>query len=219
MREKLEAIKTGYKEIDRYAKILLKGGFTVVGGSGSVGKTEFMLHIIHNVLCESDGSIIMFSPKMSQEEIYERMEKIDKKKNETYDHSRFLLKEWPNDPEKELPDRVKQISEKEKIEFVVVDGLQDIKINSLGTILKGLASEMSVPIIALARSSEAAAKREDHHPLQRDLPKEVVEEADVLVLLYRESLWNSEGDNKYTLEVTVSKNLFGPIGALELESL
>ena len=116
-------------------------------------------------------------------------------------------------------DRVKQISEKAKIEFIAVDDFQYIKINCVCNILKTLATELGVPIVALVRSSDVAAKREDHHPMQRDLPKVIIEAADVLVLLHRDNLWDMDSDNKPNMEVTISKNSFGPIGTIELASL
>jgi replicative DNA helicase len=81
--------------------------------------------------------------------------------------------------------------------------------------LKILATELNVPVIAVAQLSRNPELREGHRPVLADLRESgaIEQDADVVMLLYREEYYLKEKtpeDRKGMCEVIVAKNRYGP---------
>lgn len=84
--------------------------------------------------------------------------------------------------------------------------------------LKQLAKELAVPILALAQLSRKCEERPNKRPFASDLRDSgsLEQDADVILALYRDELYNPDSPDKGTAEVLVRKNRQGRIGEVRL---
>ncbi len=84
--------------------------------------------------------------------------------------------------------------------------------------LKVLARELDVPVMAAAQLSRAVEQRHDKRPLLSDLRESgsLEQDADVVMFLYREEVYNEDTLNKGLAEVIVAKHRNGPVGRVQL---
>ncbi len=116
---------------------------------------------------------------------------------------------------------------KHGLDLIVIDYLQLMhspkktenrqqEISEITRSLKVLARELDVPILLLSQLSRAPEQRADHTPVMADLRESgaIEQDADIILMLYREAVYNEEADN--TAEVIVAKHRNGPTGVVEL---
>ena len=106
------------------------------------------------------------------------------------------------------------------------DGLQargryDNRTQELGAIsrsLKALAKELQLPVIALSQLSRAVETRERKEPQLSDLRESgaLEQDADVVLLIYREDQYNPTPENENVAELMVAKQRNGPTGSVDL---
>ena len=129
----------------------------------------------------------------------------------------------------ELRAKCRKLKMEYDIGMIVVDYLQLMnasKVNSsrqadiseISRSLKILAREIGVPIIALSQLSRAPDQRPDHRPMLSDLRESgsIEQDADIVMFLYRDEVYNPDTDKKNVAEVIVAKNRAGSIGTTEL---
>jgi replicative DNA helicase len=84
--------------------------------------------------------------------------------------------------------------------------------------LKGLAKELGVPIVALSQLSRAPENRPGKRPQLSDLRESgaLEQDADVVVLIYREDMYEQTEENQGVAELIVAKQRNGPTGTVKL---
>lgn len=113
--------------------------------------------------------------------------------------------------------------------LIVIDYLQlmtgragaesrQVEVSEMSRGLKILARELSVPVIALSQLSRTLEQRADKRPILADLRESgsLEQDADVVMFLYRDEVYNQESPDKGTAEVIVSKHRNGPVGTTQL---
>lgn len=85
--------------------------------------------------------------------------------------------------------------------------------------LKELARELNVPVIALAQVNRACENREDKRPQMGDIADASAfeKEADEIVTLYRDEVYNEESNQKGVIELDFKKNRHGPTGRISMK--
>lgn len=93
------------------------------------------------------------------------------------------------------------------------------EISEISRSLKSLAKELHVPVIALFQLKQCPEQcLNNERPVMADLREcELIDrDADLILLLYRDEIYNSDSTDKDKAEIIIGKQRNGPIGKVEL---
>jgi len=144
--------------------------------------------------------------------------------------SNIFIDETPGITDMQLRAKARRIQSRHGLDMVIVDYLQLMssirkkegrtqEISEISRSLKALARELSIPVIALSQLSRAVETRgRDKRPILSDLRESgaIEQDADVVIFLYRDELYNPNTDNKDIAEIIIQKQRNGPTGKIEL---
>lgn len=128
----------------------------------------------------------------------------------------------------EVRAKARRLKAEHDIEMLVIDYLQLMQgrglenrvqeVSEISRGLKGLARELDIPVIALSQLSRAVESRQDHRPVLSDLRESgsIEQDADIVIFLHREELYNPNTERKNIADVIVAKHRNGPIGQIPL---
>ena len=125
--------------------------------------------------------------------------------------------------------RTRRLAAEHDLGLIIVDYLQlmqgrgqtesrQMEVSEISRGLKALAKEMNVPIVALSQLSRAVESRTDKRPMLSDLRESgaIEQDADVVAFIYRDEVYNPEGDQVGMAEILIRKQRNGPIGDIKL---
>ena len=91
----------------------------------------------------------------------------------------------------------------------------------MGPRLRILSRERPVPVVAFSQPSRALGARQNKLPMLSDLRESgaLEQDADVVMFLYRDDMYNNESPDKGMAEIIVAKHRSGPTGTTQLAFL
>jgi len=147
-------------------------------------------------------------------------------------NSKLIIDDTPGITINELRSRCRKYKVERGLQVVIIDYLQILggtgnarsgesrqqEVSEMTRSLKILARELDVPIILLSQLSRASESRNDHRPMLSDLRESgaIEQDADIVMFLYRDELFNKDTPDKGITEVIVAKQRSGPIGTVKL---
>jgi replicative DNA helicase len=229
-------IPSGFKELDDLTSGFQKSEFIVVAARPSVGKTALALNIAQNVAINQKLNAVVFSLEMSKEALVQRMlcseAKIDSQRTAAgkLSEANIFIDETPGITDMQLRAKARRIQSRHGLDILIVDYLQLMssirkkegrtqEISEISRSLKALARELSIPVIAISQLSRAVETRgRDKRPILSDLRESgaIEQDADVVIFLYRDELYNPNTDKRDIAEVIIQKQRNGPTGMVEL---
>lgn len=124
----------------------------------------------------------------------------------------------------------KQYSKKNKISIIIIDYLglirlaktvqsDEVKISEITSMLKGLAKQLDCNILLLSQLNRALEQRSNKRPIMSDLKGSgaIEADADLIMFIYRDEVYNESSSDKGIAEILVSKNRSGSTGKIKLQ--
>ena len=96
---------------------------------------------------------------------------------------------------------------------------RNLEVGAISRGLKLLSKELNCAVIALSQLSRAVESRPDKRPVLSDLRDSgsLEQDADIVMFLYRDELYNTQTDKPGVTEVIVSKNRHNALGVVSLQ--
>lgn len=129
----------------------------------------------------------------------------------------------------EMRAKCRRLKMEQGLDMIMIDYLQlmsggakqqsrEQEISEISRGLKGLAREMSCPVIALSQLSRAPELRADHRPILSDLRESgaIEQDADIVMFLYRDEYYFNDSEKKGIGEIIIAKQRNGETGTIEL---
>ena len=141
----------------------------------------------------------------------------------------LYVDDWASPTLLELRAAARRAESRDGLELVIVDyiGLmptsgraenRNLAIGELSRGLKTLAKELRKPVVALSQLSRKCEDRGDKRPMLSDLRESgnLEQDADVVLFLYRDEVYQPQGDNAGKAELIIAKSRNGPTGTVRL---
>lgn len=148
---------------------------------------------------------------------------------DTISKSKIIIDDTPGITLMEMKNKCRRVKAERGLDLVMIDYLQLMEspghqdnrqqeISSISRGVKALAREMDCPVIVLSQLSRAVEARSDKRPMMSDLRESgsIEQDADIVILLYRDDYYNPETENPNTSEIIIAKHRNGSTGTVEL---
>jgi len=143
---------------------------------------------------------------------------------------KFFIDDTPALSPLELRTRARRVARDcgGQLGMIMIDYLQlmqvpgsDSRVNEISEIsrsLKGLAKELNCPVVALSQLNRSLEQRPNKRPVMSDLRESgaIEQDADVIMFLYRDEVYNQDTTEKGIGEVIIGKQRNGPIGTVRV---
>lgn len=131
----------------------------------------------------------------------------------------------------EIRAKVRRMKAKYGLDLIIIDYLQlmsmkqrfesrEREVSEISKLLKSIAKEMEVPVIALAQLNRGVEGRSDRRPMLSDLRESgsIEQDADVIAMIFREDYYNKDNPEiKGIAEIIVAKQRNGPTDTVRLK--
>ncbi|MAV90711.1 MAG: replicative DNA helicase [Bdellovibrionaceae bacterium] len=133
----------------------------------------------------------------------------------------------------EIRAKARRMKAKYGLDMIMVDYLQmmglkqkvesrEREVSEISKLLKSIAKELQIPVIALAQLNRGVEGRSDRRPMLSDLRESgsIEQDADVIGMLFREDYYDRDNpDIRGIAEVIIGKQRNGPTGTVKLRWL
>jgi len=240
---KINSVSTGLKRLDETLGGFHKQDLVILAARPAMGKTSLVLNMLSK--CKARAGI--FSAEMGNIQIGERLlciesgvsgQQLRQGKCNDVDYGNLLgastkisdMSVWINDkPAPSLGELVRQARQwklEKNVEIIFIDYLQRLKltgndsrhekVGEAARTLKELARDLDIPIVVLAQVNRQA---DGIRPNMSHLAQsgEIEAEADQILFLYRDEVYNKQSNDKGIAEIIIGKNRHGGTGGVRCQ--
>lgn len=238
--EGIRGITTGFRDLDDHLGGWHRGDLTVIGARPAMGKTALLLHFAQSAKVPM-GLVSAEQPayQVAQRHVSSmgkvalsklRQGKIGQAEMQAILATNKTLKDyWIYHPSAPSIADVGRVARRWKhqhgIEVLFVDYIQRIqgtgnnRVEQVGSVVRGLktiARELDIPVVALAQVSRQVENRDNKRPGMADLSdsSEIEKEADQVVTMYRDEVYDPNSAAKGECELKIAKNRHGYTGTV-----
>lgn len=142
---------------------------------------------------------------------------------------KIFIDDSPGITIQDLRSKARRLKVEHGLDMIAIDYLQLIRggvsgvnrqeeVAHISRLLKALARELEVPVIALTQLSRALESRVDKRPIMSDIRESgsIEQDADVIAFLYRDDYYDRESEEKNIIEIIIGKQRNGPVGTVKL---
>ena len=239
----LPVIKTGFLDLDRMLIGFKRKHLIVLGGRAAMGKTGLSIALALNAASQ-EKRVLFISLEMTKQEVSERMlanlASIDSHSIQTgnipldkWDHLGVAISQLSGlpifiDDTPRMPvSQIEDLALEHKADIVFVD--HALKVDAPGRddrerlvytsgYLKDMAKRTDTAVVLLSQINRTVQKQGDKRPCVADLKQSgsLEEDADLVLLLYREEVYDTDSPNRGVAEVILGKHRNGPTGTVRL---
>lgn len=245
----ITGISTGFSDLDRMLLGMQRKDFILLAARPSVGKTALAVNIALNAAQKDFKvaifSLEMSKTQLAQR-MLSSLSLINLKDlisgnitdwNSIFEASSIIASKsiYMDDTAgisiTELRSKCRRLKADGGLDFIMIDYLQLMtaegrnenrqqEISTISRSLKALAKELDVPILALSQLSRDSEKNK-RKPKLSDLRESgaIEQDADVVILLYRDDYQNEEAEVKDEIELIIAKHRNGETGSVNLKFL
>lgn len=131
----------------------------------------------------------------------------------------------------EMRTKARRLKSREGLDLLVVDYIQlmesgrrgrdENRVQEMSAISRGLkmlARDLNVPVVCVSQLNRGPESRENKRPLLSDLRESgaIEQDADVVLLIYRDEYYNEKSEDVGVAEVHIAKNRHGPVSTVRL---
>jgi len=130
----------------------------------------------------------------------------------------------------ELRSKCRKLRQEDKLDLIIIDYLQLLsgsaenrgnrvqEVSEISRVLKEMARELKVPVVALSQLSRNLERRENKRPMMADLRESgsIEQDADIIVFLYNPGEREEDESKKNQVEFIVAKNRSGITSSFDL---
>ncbi len=130
----------------------------------------------------------------------------------------------------EIRSRARRLKNRSGLDMIFIDYLQlmslkssmesrEREVSEMSRLLKAMAKELNLPVVALSQLNRGVEGRSNRRPQLSDLRESgsLEQDADVIMMLYRDDYYNEHSDQKGQAEVILNKQRNGPTGTVKLK--
>ena len=142
---------------------------------------------------------------------------------------KIFIDDSPGVSIQELRSKARRLKVEHGLDLIAIDYLHLIRgdmkgmnrqeeVAYISRLLKSLARELEIPVIALTQLSRNLESRVDKRPIMSDIRESgsIEQDADVIAFLYRDDYYDRESEEQNIMEIIIGKQRNGPVGTVKL---
>lgn len=241
-----DGLKTGFRDLDDKLGGLRPGNLVLIAARPAMGKTALAMQISANVAegrvvvafsqemadTELADRLIAFKGRVDLGKVIHGG--LDAEEHRRFGEGvakvkqlRLFVDDAPAQRIADIRAKSMKVRARHDVALVVVDYLQlmtgdganrNAEIEQISRGLKALAKELGCPVIALSQLSRECEKRPNKRPMLSDLRDSgaIEQDADVVMMIYRDEVYNPDSPDADTAELLIRKNRQGRTGDVRL---
>ena len=232
--------KYGIADLDYYTSGMQAGDLIVIAGRPSMGKSAFAHQVALNTGAPSVVySLEMSRQQVTDRLISSRggvnghrlrtgqLSDTDWKKivmvADRLTQAEIYIDDTANINPVEISRRTRRLVREKGVRLCIIDYLQlltpaetksrhDLEIADITRRLKLMARDLNIPVVLLSQLNRGVEMRENKRPRLADLRDSgaVEQDADVVLMLYRDEVYNDKSEHAGVIEVDITKQRMGP---------